>query len=202
MARRSDHSREEIRDMALAAAERIFVEEGLEGLSARKIAGRIGYTVGTLYLVFENLDELILHVNARTLDNLYSALREASTESIASPEARVLALARAYIGFASRYPRQWSALYEHRLPEGVELPEWYREKVAHSFALVEETIRPLVKGPKNVGPVARALWAGVHGICLLGLTDKLDIVGESSVPVLVETLVANFLKGLASSAAH
>lgn len=201
MARRSDHSRDEIRDMALAAAEHIVAEEGFAGLSARKIAGRIGYTVGTLYLVFENLDELILHVNARTLDSLHGALREASAEGT-SPEARVLALARAYIGFASRHPRQWGMLYEHRLPEGARVPEWYREKVARSFALVEQAIRPLVKGTKNVAPVARALWAGVHGICLLGLTDKLDVAGESSVPVLIETLVANFLKGLAGGAAH
>lgn len=201
MARRSDHSREEIRDMALAAAERIVDDEGFAGLSARKIAGRIGYTVGTLYLVFENIDELILHVNARTLDSLYGALREASAEGTL-PEARVLALARAYIGFASRHTRQWGMLYEHRLPEGVKVPEWYREKVARSFALVEEAIRPLVKDAKNVGPVARALWAGVHGVCLLGLTDKLDVVGAGSVQVLVETLVANFLKGLASGAAH
>lgn len=187
--------------MALAAAERIVDDEGFAGLSARKIAGRIGYTVGTLYLVFENIDELILHVNARTLDSLYGALREASAEGTL-PEARVLALARAYIGFASRHTRQWGMLYEHRLPEGVKVPEWYREKVARSFALVEEAIRPLVKDAKNVGPVARALWAGVHGVCLLGLTDKLDVVGAGSVQVLVETLVANFLKGLASGAAH
>ncbi|MFC1797586.1 helix-turn-helix domain-containing protein [Pseudomonadota bacterium] len=35
-----------------------MVEHGYEGLSARKVAAAIGYTVGTLYLVFENLDDL------------------------------------------------------------------------------------------------------------------------------------------------
>ncbi|NJN45315.1 MAG: hypothetical protein HC808_01125 [Candidatus Competibacteraceae bacterium] len=38
MGRRNDHSREEIREMALQAAESIVVERGLAGLSARKIA--------------------------------------------------------------------------------------------------------------------------------------------------------------------
>ena len=52
MARRSDHSREELREMAITAAEQIVVEQGYEGLSARKVAAAIGYTVGTLYLVF------------------------------------------------------------------------------------------------------------------------------------------------------
>lgn len=71
MARRSDHSRDELREMALTAAEQIVLENGYESLSARKVASAIGYTVGTLYLVFENLDDLVLQVNARTLDRLH-----------------------------------------------------------------------------------------------------------------------------------
>ena len=43
-------------------------------MSARKVATAIGYTVGTLYLVFENIDDLILNVNARTLDRLHSRM--------------------------------------------------------------------------------------------------------------------------------
>lgn len=74
MARRSDHSREEIRAMALAAAQQIVTEQGFAALNARKIASAIGYTVGTLYLVFKNLDDLFLQLNARTLDDLHAAL--------------------------------------------------------------------------------------------------------------------------------
>ena len=81
MARRSDHSREELREMTLTAAENIVVEQGYEGLSARKVATAIGYTVGTLYLVFENLDDLILHINARTLDRLHARMTKSQANS-------------------------------------------------------------------------------------------------------------------------
>ena len=57
--RRSDHTRAEIRSMAVDAAEVLVVREGYGGLTARKVAAQIGYTVGTLYLVFQNLDELV-----------------------------------------------------------------------------------------------------------------------------------------------
>lgn len=59
MARRSDHSREEIKEMALTAALTILEEEGARGLTARKVATAIGYTVGTLYLVFKNQQEMV-----------------------------------------------------------------------------------------------------------------------------------------------
>ena len=73
MARRSDHSREELYDMALEAARQIAEKEGLRGLKARRIARDIGYTIGTLYNLFEDLDDLIVHLNGRTLDDLYQA---------------------------------------------------------------------------------------------------------------------------------
>ena len=43
--------------MALQATEKLLEKSGLAGLTARKVASAIGYTVGTLYLVFRNQDE-------------------------------------------------------------------------------------------------------------------------------------------------
>ena len=51
-------------DESAEGAERIVAEHGHSGLSARKVASAIGYTVGTLYLVFDNLDDLVLQVRA------------------------------------------------------------------------------------------------------------------------------------------
>ena len=99
MARRSEHSREELHEMALAAAEQLVVENGLEGLSARKVAKAIGYTVGTLYLVFENIDVLILQVNERTLDRLYARMDRARANARGARD-YLLQLGEVYISFA------------------------------------------------------------------------------------------------------
>src|SRR5512134_3891242 len=101
MARRNEHSREGIRRMALDAAERIVAAEGYKGLSARKVAAAIDYTVGTLYLVFENLDDLVLQVNGRTLDMLFDWLVTRVGDGD-SPRDVLLALAGAYIAYAEQ----------------------------------------------------------------------------------------------------
>ena len=44
MGRRSDHKREDLRALALAAARRIMAAEGLRGLTARRLAQEIGYS--------------------------------------------------------------------------------------------------------------------------------------------------------------
>jgi AcrR family transcriptional regulator len=196
MARRSDHSREEIREMALTAAEQIVVEHGYAGFSARKVAAAIGYTVGTLYLVFENIDDLILHINARTLDRLHTKMTDSQIDS---EDARnyVLQLGLAYIQFANDDPHRWAMVFEHRLAENRPMPDWYQDKITRMFAMVEEGLEPLSKQrPRHeITQAAGALWGGVHGICILALTDKLGMSGVDSVQELTHSLISNYLKG-------
>jgi Uncharacterized protein conserved in bacteria len=201
MARRGEHSREEIRGMALAAAERIVAQQGYTGLSARKIAAEIGYTVGSLYLVFRNLDDLILHINVRTLDQLSSTLDQAIA-TCAQPEACLIALGRAYIRFASEQRHRWRLIFEHRLPEDEALPAWYKDQVMGLFDKVERQLSFLAPqhSRQEIGLAARALWGGVHGICVLALTGKLDVVGVQSVVGLAESLIKNYLAGFIAGA--
>lgn len=186
--------------MALAAAEQIIVEQGPGGLTARKVAGEIGYTVGTLYLVFENLDDLIMHINARTLDRLHQIMTDVETQNLA-PEDRPIRLGQIYIHFAYSDPHRWTLIFEHRPTGDRPTPEWYVEKVMRMFAVVEETIQPLAprRSESEISEAARALWAGIHGICILGITQKLGDVGEDSVQNLARSLMVNYLSGFANT---
>lgn len=199
MARRSDHSRDEIRAMALAAAEVIIDEQGYATLSARKVASSIGYTVGTLYLVFRNLDDLVLQVNGRTLDALFARLTEALAHSH-SERLGVTALGQGYLGFAMAHPHRWGAVFEHQLPTDVPTPDWYLAKVAQSFELVEAELTRLApaRSETQIAQAARALWSGVHGVCILGLTGRLGNVASDSLEALVESLISNYLAGFTS----
>lgn len=197
MARRSDHSREEIKAMALAAAAQILARHGVQALSARQVAKDIGYTVGTLYLVFKNLDELILHVNAATLDELDSLLRAEITQQN-DPQLALQALARSYCTFAQQQHARWSLLFSHQLPNNTKPPQWFETKVRRLFAIVEEPLQQLqaTQSDRQRSLVVRALWGGVHGVCELALSDKLRWGDEVATDELLDTLVTNFLHGL------
>lgn len=197
MARRSDHSRDEIHDMSLAAAERIVEKDGALGLSTRKVATEIGYTVGTLYLVFENLDDLILQINARTLNKLHDCL-DAAAKSCRSPQRCIEAMAHAYIEFAVKHRNRWRLVFEHVHPDVGPLPGGYQANIQRMFDLVEQQLNALLeeRAPRQAATAARALWCGVHGVCGLALSDKLEVTGVKSVQILTDMLVENFLRGL------
>ena len=114
-----------------------------------------------------------------------------------NPEDCVLALCHAYIDFASTNTARWSMIYEHVLEDGFVLPEPFQQQVNQIFGLVEDALRPLgtKKSDKEIAQAARALWSGIHGICILALMGKLDIAGIDSAQKLADTLTKNFLNG-------
>jgi AcrR family transcriptional regulator len=202
MARRYDHSREEIRHMALDAAEAIVAADGYKGLSARKVAAAIEYTVGTLYLVFENLNDLVLQVNGRTLDALYERLAAVSS-SADSPRRQLLALADAYIAYAKAETPRWNMLFEFVAENGNSLPNWYLEKLGKVFGLAEKALEPLSERRQalEVQQAARVLWASVHGICMLKIRQRMDLAGGQSTEAMAGMLIDNFLRGFAAASA-
>jgi AcrR family transcriptional regulator len=197
MARRSDHSREQIKEMALQATEKILIEQGLAGLSTRKVAAAIGYTAGSLYLVFENLEDLLLHVNVRTLEKLFQTLQGSANDCPEAP-ACLRHMALAYISFARDHPNLWSAIFERQWQN--ELPDWYNDKISHLFQLVEDKFQQLLPEARTdkIAQAVCAYWCGVHGVCMLGLTGKLDAISDHSTEELSNTLIDNFLFGLTS----
>jgi AcrR family transcriptional regulator len=194
MGRRSDHSRKELYALALKAAQRIAEEEGLRGLTTRRIAQEIGYTVGTLYNVFENLDDLIVHLNSSTLDALFQSCSKVKLDK--PPEAAVRSLAECYIRFIREHPKLWSVLFEHHLPDDAELPETYNEKVRRLLALLEQALAPLFAPDQDAERKhsARVLWSSLYGICSLESAAKLG--KNVSVEALTDSMVTNYLAGL------
>ncbi|MBI1424483.1 MAG: TetR family transcriptional regulator [Gammaproteobacteria bacterium] len=196
MARRSEHSRDEIQAMAIQAAITILSEQGLQGLSTRKVASAIGYTAGTLYLVFKNLDELILQVNAASLDELHVWMQDALAKNKA-PQAQLLGLAHAYLSFARENFARWSLMFTHQMPVEMHLPDWFHDKVRTLFALVVKPLQQINASLtlEQYRQATHVLWSSVHGVCELGLNDKLALGGEIQAEELIDAMVKNFLNG-------
>lgn len=196
MGRRSQHTPDVLRRMIIEAAEAIVAEGGLALLSAREIAKRIEYSPGTLYNIFDNLDGVVVTIEGRLLDRLERRLAEVTGKT---PQDRLIGLAKAYLAFTHENPKLWNLLFEHRLPEGQDLPEWYMEKLTGLLAQIEDALTPFFSADDGEarGRAARVLWAAVHGITSLSTSGKLTIITTQAAPQLAENLVRTYLAGLA-----
>lgn len=177
MGRRSDHSRAELEDLILGEGHKLMAEVGYARFSAREVAKRIGYSVGTVYNVFGNHDRLVMAINSRTF--LLWAARLRGALAIAGDD-RIAALVNAYFAFAADHPRLWTAIYDHRIPAGLDLPDRYVRQRAALTDIVREEIAHVLPADRHedAPALARSLVATVHGHCEFALSGTFALLGE------------------------
>jgi len=198
MARRSDHSPQELRAMILDAAERLVAQGGTPAANAREIAAAIGYTPGTIYNHFANLDDLIRHVTARTVDGLTTALSSASESD---PVRQLHAMADAYIAFTAKNRRLWNAAFEPLPKASATREAWYRATLERPLALLVDALRPLDPGASDEERRVAALstWGALHGVVTLVEGDgRIGRLDAAPAPEMVHFLVDCVIAGLAA----
>jgi len=195
MGRRSSHSADELRELIVSAATDIIGEKGYAALSARAIATRIGYSPGTLYNVFDDLDHLVLTIEQRVLDQL--AERLTRVPHGADPVQHLCDVAHAYLEFTNERPRLWNLLFEHLMPNGWAPPPAFQARIDRLRKIVEGACVPIVGGEDRalLHRTASVVWVALHGITSLATTEKLENVTHEQACVLVDDLVRTYATG-------
>jgi len=201
MAGRKPLDRELLSIKVLDAAEAMIADRGLGAVNARNVASKAGCSVGTLYNIFGSRDRLIRVLNTRTLDRLYEALKESSTEG-KSVDERMIAMAVAYIDFANRQPEVWRAVFEHKMPESEPKVDWYVTSIEHIATLGVTVLAPFFKSGdiRTARHIATLIWSGVHGICSLAQSGSLNFLTQENPKSLAEDLIRGYLAGLSEEA--
>jgi AcrR family transcriptional regulator len=205
MAKTADR-RQELRQKLIDAAEEAIAAKGLAGLKARDLAKEVSCALGAIYTVFPDLDALIYEVNARTLaafGRVFQRLEQSAPVAASSETeaaiGRLVRLAIGYLDFAARNQPRWRALFEHRMAEKRDIPDWYVERQRPLFLLVEEplgALRPDLDAAERER-FARTMFSAVHGVVILGLDEKLMPLPMPALRDQVIQIVAALGAGLA-----
>jgi len=164
--------RDALRERLIEAAEKRMEVNGLTGLRARDITKDAGCALGGLYTAFGDLDELVLHINARTLDRLSAALEVAMGDQ--APEQALLAIALEYAHFAKANRPLWDALFDHKSTKDQPTPDWFKD---HQRAIMRHVVTPLHRlQPKlpdaDLHLRARTYFSAIHGIVSISLQGR------------------------------
>lgn len=177
MGRRSDHNRAELEALILDAGHTLLAQVGFAQFSAREVAKRIGYSVGTVMNVFGSFDGLMLAINSRSFPLWADWLRDRLADKEGA--ARIEALVTGYFDFAVQNQNLWSAIYQHVLPVGYTMPDKLLEQRACLMQLVEEEILHFLPAytSREAESLARSLVAMVHGHCSFALGGSFALLG-------------------------
>ena len=194
--KKSEAKRQKIFEKSLAVAKEVAANEGMNGLTARRIARGAGCSVGTVYNVFGNLDTVILYLNAMTLDALYEEL--ARVKQTDDPTAQVGELVARYMKFTDENMNLWNVLFQHVWPKDHEFPDWYQRRIDGLLSILAGTLEPFFTDEQKTEQIqaATVLWCGLHGISSLAVSGKLGTVSSESALGMADMLTQNFIEGL------
>ncbi|MCH1930476.1 TetR/AcrR family transcriptional regulator [Shewanella sp. A25] len=194
MARRKEHSHDEIRAMAITAATELLVEQGVIGLSLRKVASKIGYVPSTLINIFGSYQFLLLAVSEQTLLALHEHLAKIKGDL---GIARIQAMARAYSEFAHANRQCFKLVFELQLSDVEVPPMSHSELISGLFGLVERELTHVFPqlSPAQQLCMSRVLWGGIHGLTALSLDNKL-FADKLSLTALLDNHVTGYLQGV------
>ena len=192
--------RESQREALISCASDAIASGGLASLKARDLATCVGYSLGAIYNLVADLDELVLRVSQRTLAALDVQLAAAEAPGDFGSRAQLVAWARAYAAFAADNRNLWRALFEFRLGPGATLPEWFAADQLRLFVRLETRLDAIMPGRDDaaVKRQARTLFSAVHGIVALGLEQKLVAMPVEAIDAELEQFLGFVLAGMSA----
>jgi len=198
MARTVDYDPEELKEKIIKAAKDIAIRKGYQELNIRDIATCVGCSVGTIYNSFKNIYDIVLHINGETLELLRMTLERELKKKSRSPNSGKTA-GKVYIAFTKKHLPLWNLLFQHQHPSHESLPRWYQTKIEETFAILEKSVAPEYSGDKKkLRRMTRALWAGLHGICVLEVSGKLKTTKSESPERLWDALYKMYVGAIES----
>ncbi len=158
----------------IEAAGRIFLENGYEGATIRKIADAVGVSSTALYMHFSDKNEILIEI-AETAFGLLLAQNTEIAELQMEPVARVRLMLEAYMKSALEHPNAYQLVFcsvrSSLVPERREALGGLGQRCYQLFlgAVSEIDAAGLLKS-RDVDAVAQTSWAATHGLVALLIT--------------------------------
>ncbi|WP_329398548.1 TetR/AcrR family transcriptional regulator [Streptomyces lydicus] len=181
-----------LRARLVQAGVELVGREGVQALSLREIARRVGVSHGAPRRYFPTHLSLLSAIARQGFADLAARATEVLGAGRPDPRAGLMTLARLYLDFARTNRGMYELMFRHDLLESNQLG--LRETSLPLFTVLVDLVRQVEPRTEVPPPViAGALWANLHGIAQLWEWGSLQLAtGADDVePLLRATLDAH-----------
>jgi len=199
---RKERQKTELRQQILEASQTIVVQDGFAALTMRKIAEAIEYAPATIYLYFENRDEIAKQICIHGYQELLDYLHPVA--AISDPRDRLLAIAEAYIRFGMNHAETYRLIFmaDPKFTNAILKDAPIDDSggpgspAFHVLIKLLDDLKAQDQLAANADSLhfAQVLWTALHGIVSLKLTCSGFLT--ASAEGLGTTMTHTFLAGL------
>src|SRR6516162_3291923 len=177
VAQRRAREKEELKQQMLDAARELFVRDGYESVSMRKIANKIEYSPATIYTYFKDKDEILDCLCEETFLKLSQEKLAVVHKMTGDPLEILKKGMETYIRFGLDHPEHYIVTFILRAPI-YEKPGHHETRKAKAGKACIDNMRRIVRRCMEEGKIKNAdleetsqcLWAGAHGLTSLLIT--------------------------------
>lgn len=185
---------EDLREACVREALAIVAEQGVEGLSLREVARRLGVSHQAPYKHFPSRDHILAEMAARAFAAFAAHLESRAPGN--PPHEDLAAMGRAYMDYALSRPLDYRLMFGTPLPNPADHPDMLR-LACHAFDMLRQGIARAhaaegrtVEG-QDLDADALYVWSTLHG--LAGILRGQATGGLVQVAVPVETVLEEML---------
>jgi len=205
---RREREKSETRDKILDAARELFVTEGYEGVSMRKVAEKIEYSPTAIYVHFADKNDLFRELCHEDYARLAQVFQSSSMST--DPIERLKQIGAIYMEFGLRNPNHYKFMFMTPHPPH-EPDEVDREMMGNpekdAYAFLKWAVQQAIDAGcfreemRDAEVISQTLWASVHGVISLQIAKGCDAwVDWRPMKDRAEMMLDLTLRGLVSSA--
>lgn len=166
---------DDLREECIVQAMQIIEETGLENLSFREVARRLGVSHQAPYKHFENRDHILAEIITRAFDNFTTEL--AAQPPTDNPYKDMEAIGRAYLTFAQQHPAHYHLMFNTQLPDAQAYPQMTQSS-QQAFTVLRDCLARILpdKSQPDLNLDAIFVWSTMHGLASLAQSDAIDVL--------------------------
>lgn len=192
-------TRRDLREACLAEGMAIIASDGLEKLSLREVARRLGVSHQAPYKHFASRDHILAEMVSRAFD-AFATFLDAHPKSD-NPDQDMANMGVDYLRYAQERPLEYRLMFGTPLPDGEAFPEMMA-KAKHAFSLLVSGLkrRADLTGTERSDDAilldALVIWSSLHGLASVKGSSVLHTLDLP--PALIERSDAHMIHGLSA----
>lgn len=173
-----DNSKSDLKTRIIKAAREVLLKKGYRSLSLRTIARKTDVSATSIYLHFENKDDLVHTLMEQAISRLNNKLKDEVLQ-YEDPIKKLEALAQKYVNFALNHPREYQVIYLISSDEMTRYPKDKFRKARRGYEIVTQVLQEGVESgllsESQPRIAAYTFWAQLHGVMSVVLSKRLDV---------------------------
>ncbi len=184
--------KQQMRDLILDTAMKLFVEEGYDKVTLRRIGEKIEYSPAAIYFYFRDRNEILFALMSIGFEKLDEKQRE--LQSIKDPMKRLRKRAEIYLSFALKNPEYYDIMFIMRGPAKKMREKKNVASGLRSFEMLRDDVQECIEAGymirTNAEAATIAFWSYLHGVASLIIRDRMIMIPKQRLKTVIEEVLA------------